>query len=41
MALVLALVLALWPPMAHPTEAATYTVNTVVDENDDSCNDGD
>ena len=40
-ALVLALVLTLWPPMAHPTEAATYTVDTVVDENDGSCSDGD
>ena len=39
-ALVLALVLALWPPMAHLTEAATYTVNTVVDESDGSCSDG-
>ncbi len=36
-----ALVLALWPPMARPTEAAVYTVNTVVDENDGSCSDGD
>jgi len=41
MALMLALVLALWPPMAHPTKAATYTVDTVVDENDGSCSDGD
>jgi CSLREA domain-containing protein len=40
-ALVLALVLALQSPMARPTEAATYTVNTVVDENDGSCSDGD
>jgi CSLREA domain-containing protein len=40
-ALVLALALALWPPMARPTEAAVYTVNTVLDENDGSCSDGD
>jgi CSLREA domain-containing protein len=40
-ALVLALVLALWPPIARPTEAAVYTVNTVLDENDGSCSDGD
>jgi CSLREA domain-containing protein len=40
-ALALALALALWPPMARPTEAAVYTVNTVLDENDGSCSDGD
>jgi CSLREA domain-containing protein len=40
-ALVLALALALWPPLAHPTEAAAYTVNTTSDENDGSCSDDD
>jgi CSLREA domain-containing protein len=37
----LALVLALLPYAATPAEAATYTVNTVMDENDGSCFDGD
>jgi titin len=40
-ALVLALVLAFWPSMARPAEAMVYTVDTVVDENDGSCSDGD
>ena len=38
---IVALVLALWSPMPRPIEAATYTVDTVVDENDGSCSDGD
>lgn len=39
--LVLLLVGAPLVQAAPPTEAATYTVNTVVDENDGSCGDGD
>jgi CSLREA domain-containing protein len=38
---IIVLVLALWPPLASPVEAAVYTVDTVVDENDGSCGDGD
>ncbi len=37
----LALALTLWPAMARPVAAATYTVDTTVDENDSSCSDGD